>query len=139
MIFSAYDGRRRWIHLLKEVVKAYNNTVHNSIEMAPNDVTRKNARLLFDMMEAKRNLKIRKRKNKYNFGDIVRIPIDADLKQKLAKKGYAPNWSKELFQIIHIDFGTYVPIYTLADLTGKKLRDRFYENQLNLVSALSEF
>jgi len=139
MYFTAHDNFRRWTHILPHVVKAYNNSIHHSIEMAPIDVTRANAPQVFDFLEQKRSKNGRNRRNKYNVGDLVRIPIDPDAKNKLGKKGSTPNWTRELFQIYLVEFGSYVPTYFVCDLVGKKIPDRFYEKQINLVTALSEF
>ena len=138
MYFTAHDNFRRWTHLLPSIVKAYNNSIHHTIEMAPADVTRANAPQLFDFLEQKRMARQRNRKNKYQVGDLVRIPVDPDAKKKLGTKGSTPNWTRELFQIYLVEFGTLVPTYFVSDLSGKKLPDRFYENQINLVTSLSE-
>ena len=69
-------GKRQWIHKLKTVTDAYNSTVHNTTGMRPIDVTRSNAALLFDYMEQKRKQVSRIRKNKFDLGDFVRIPLN---------------------------------------------------------------
>jgi hypothetical protein len=138
MYFSAHDNFRQWTHILQPIVEAYNNSIHHTIEMAPADVTRSNAPQLFDFLEQKRKAKGRNRQNKFEVGDLVRIPVDPDFKNKLGKKGSTPNWTRELFQIDIVEFGTLVPTYFVCDLSGKRIPDRFYEKQINLVTALSE-
>lgn len=135
--FTANGGVRRWIDQLKNVTRAYNETVHNTTGMKPNDVTRKNASLLFDFMELQRKRIARTKKNKFELGDLVRIPINFKKKKEFVKYG-RPAWTVELYQVSRIEFGTHRPTYFLCDLTGKPLAQRFYSNELNLVSSFAE-
>ena len=105
--------------------------------MAPSEVNRENARELFSYLKTKRLKEGRKTKTKFKLGDIVRIPINADLKKKF-KKGAAANWSKELYQIERIDFGPRVPMFKLLGPQGKPIPRRFYEQELNLVVPFKE-
>jgi hypothetical protein len=130
-------GKRQWIRKLKEVTEAYNSTVHNTIGMRPIDVNRKNAPLLFDYMEQKRKQVIRKRKNKFDLGDFVRIPLNFKMQKNFVKDG-TPSWTSELFQIFRIEFGTHRPTYFICDLEGTLLAQRFYENELNFVASFAE-
>ncbi|CAG5106261.1 Oidioi.mRNA.OKI2018_I69.chr1.g2761.t1.cds [Oikopleura dioica] len=132
-------GRRQWYKILQDIANAYNNTVHNAIGMKPADVTRDNARQLFDFMEQKRNQIARERKTKFDVGDIVRIPFNRD-KQTTFVKGARANWESDFYQIDEILFGTHVPTFFIVKLkTGKRVARRFYEKELNLVIKLSEF
>ena len=135
--FLTARNTRTWFNVLPQIVEAYNNTLHTAIEMKPIDVNRKNAPLLFDYLEQKRSQISRQRKTKFNIGDIVRIPVNADKTNKF-KKGYTPNWTQELYQIDKIEFGTHVPSFFIINLKGKKIARRFYENELNLVLSFSE-
>jgi len=135
--FQAHGGRRRWISVLQGINQAINDTVHSSIDMAPSEVNRENARELFNYLKAKRLASGRKTSTKFKLGDIVRIPLNADLKKKF-KKGATANWSKELYQIERIDFGSNVPMFKLLGPQGKLIPRRFYENELNLVVPFKE-
>lgn len=105
--------------------------------MAPSEVNRENARELFSYLTAKRLKQGRKTKTKFKLGDIVRIPLNADLKKKF-KKGAAASWSKELYQIERIDLGPSVPMFKLLGPQGKLIPRRFYEQELNLVVPFKE-
>ena len=135
--FTMIGGKRQWIYKLKQVTEAYNATAHNTTGMRPIDVNRKNAAVLFDFMEQKRKQVIRKRKNKFDLGDFVRIPLNFKMKKNFVKDG-RPSWTSELYQIYRIEFGTHHPTYFLCDLEGTLLAQRFYENELNLVSTFAE-
>ena len=135
--FQAHGGRKRWIDVLQSINQGINDTVHSSIDMAPSDVNRENARELFDYLKKKREKQGRKKTTKFEVGDIVRIPINADMKRKF-KKGATANWSKELYQIERIDFGAKVPMFKLLGPQGKLIPRRFYEQELNLVVPFKE-
>jgi len=123
--------------MLKTITDAYNDTVHNTTGMKPNDVNRKNAPLLFDYMELQRKRIARNRRNKFDLGDLVRIPLNFKKKVDFVKYG-SPNWTSELFQVYRIEFGTHRVTYFLCDLKGAILAQRFYENELNLVASFAE-
>ncbi|MFP3026872.1 MAG: hypothetical protein ACEY3L_11780 [Wolbachia sp.] len=81
------QGHYRWLTLLPELVKAYNDTVHRTIGMKPRDV---NERTVLKLDKV-----IKTRKNKLNVGDRVRI---SKYKMTFAK-GYTPNWTNEIFTV----------------------------------------
>ena len=122
---------------MQSINQDINDTVHNSIDMAPSEVNRENARELFYYLKQKREKSGRKTKTKFKLGDIVRIPINALLKKKF-KKGATANWTKELYQIVRIDLGSKVPMFKLLGPQGKEIPRRFYEQELNLVVPFTE-
>lgn len=137
--FAERNGLRRWIHYLDNLTEEYNSTVHNSIDRAPNDVTRSNAPELFDYLEQKRrNETKRKRKTPFHIGDLVRLPLKALRPQKKFKKGAKAKWTKELYKIVKIHYGTFVPTFTVVGQHGEKQMRRFYENELNFVINVSD-
>ena len=115
--------------------------MHSSIDQTPNSVTRKNARQVFDHEEARRkHFKEKKTFARYRVGDLVRVLIK-NLPAKKANtfdKGSKAKWSKDLFKIINIHYGTYVPMYTIQWPNGKKFERRFYENELNHVRHITD-
>ena len=105
--------------------------------MAPNDVNRENARELFNYLQKKREQQGRKNYTKFKVGDIVRIPINAELKKRF-KKGATANWTKLLYQIERIDYGSKVPMFKLLGPEGELIPRRYYEQELNLVVPFKE-
>ena len=62
---------------------------------------------------------------KFKVGDHVRI----SKYKNIFAKGYAPNWSEEIFIIKKIK--TTIPwIYVISDLNGKEIVGNFYEKEL---------
>ena len=73
--------------VLDDIVDKYNNTVHITIKMKPIDVT--------DDSYAEYNEDFNKKDPKFKVGDHVKI---SNYKNIFAK-GYAPNWSEEVFLV----------------------------------------
>ena len=93
-----------WVDVLDELTNLYNNTKHSATGFAPNDVGFHNAdqirkKLYGNKGSAECTLKI---------NDLVRIPTNKTIFTKvnvllfqslIAFKGYAANWTKELYTI----------------------------------------
>ena len=141
LYFASHNNSRRWLTCLPKLVKSYNNTVHSSIDRTPNSVTRKNAREVFDHQEEKRKyFEKKKRYARFRVGDLVRILIKNLPSQKSNpfNKGSKAKWTKELFKIINIHYGTYVPMYSIQWPNGKNIERRFYETELNHVRHITD-
>ena len=76
-----------YFDVLNDIVDEYNNTYHNAIKMKPRDVKSDSF--------AEYNEESNKKDPKCKVGDHVRI---SRYKNILAK-GYAPNWSEEIFAV----------------------------------------
>ena len=94
-------GKNVYFNILDGIVKDYNNTIHSSIKIKPKDVE----------------------ENK--IGDHVRISKN----KNIFSKGYASNWSKEVF-VVHKIQNTVSWNYLINDLNGKKIKGSFYEKKL---------
>ena len=75
------------VDLLDDIVNKYNNTTHRTIKMKPIDVTNDSF--------AEYNEESNKKDPKFKVGDHVRI----SKYKNIFAKGYAPNWSEEVFVI----------------------------------------
>ena len=73
--------------MLEDIVNQYNNTVHRTIKMKTITVT--------DDSFAEYNEDSNKRNSKFKAGDHVRI----SKYKNIFAKGYAPNWTEEIFVI----------------------------------------
>ena len=106
-----------YFDVLDGIVNKYNNTVRNTIKMKPNDVT--------DDSFIEYNEDSNKRSPKFNIGDYVRI----SKYKNIFAKGYAPNWSEEVFVINRIK-NTVPWTYVINDLNGEEITGSFYEKEL---------
>ena len=100
-----------------DFVNKYNNTVHRTIKRKPTDVTN------YSFVE--HNEDSNKRNPKFKVGDYVRI----SKYKNIFAKGYAPNWSEEVFVINKIK-NTVPWTYVINDLNGEQIIRSFYEKEL---------
>ena len=99
---------------LDKIVKKYNNTVHRTIKMKPIDVT-SDSYVEYNEDSNKNDLT-------FKVGDNVRISKN----KNIFAKGYAPNWSEEVFVISKIK-NTVPWTYVINDLNGEEIKGSFYE------------
>lgn len=111
-------GTYRWINILPDIVKRYNNKIHRTIGMRPVDVTPTTR------LTAYNHIKIAL-KPKFHVGDIVRISKN----KGVFDKGYYANWSAELFKIIKVNI-TNPTTYLLEDMNSQPIKGCFYEFEL---------
>jgi len=116
--YFTHHKTRRYLDVLKDLVRSYNHRTHRSIQTSPAQVTPKNepeiARRLYGSRTKKARLPVK-------VGDLVRI----NKTKKTFEKGYLPNWTLELFKIIHIR-RTSPPTVQLEDLAGERIKGSFY-------------
>ena len=76
-----------YFNALDDIVDEYNNTYHKTIKMKPIDVR--------DDSFAEYNEETNEKDPKFKVGDHVRI----SKYKNIFSKGYAPNWSEEIFVV----------------------------------------
>ena len=114
----------RYIDVLRDLGQSYNNTHHRSIGMAPSQVSYQNQEQVWQRLcghDGKGVPKLR-------VSDRVRI---SKYKGKF-EKGYAANWSHEMFTIYEVH-PSEPPVYRLRDDLGEVLEGTFYEMELQKV------
>ena len=96
-------GRADWLSELSSVIKQYNNTIHHSIKMTPNQAYKKsNGRKVYTNLQDRRD----KQKPKYKLGQLVRT---ADIKRVFSKSD-STNYSYKLYtntEVIHNTIPSY--------------------------------
>ena len=106
-----------YAYVLNDIVNKYNNTAHRTIKMKPTDVKPDSY--------AEYNEDSNKRNPIFKVGDHVRIS-----KYKIIfAKGYAPNWSEEVFVVNKIK-NTVPWTYVINDFNGEEINGSFYEKEL---------
>ena len=110
-----------YFYVLDDTVDKYNNAHHKTIKMKPIDV--------ISDSYAEYNVHSNDKDPKFKIGNHVRI---SKYKNNFAK-GYAPNWSEEVFIISKIK--NAVPwTYVISDLNGEKIVGAFYERELQKIN-----
>ena len=107
----------KYIDVLDDIVKKYNNTVHGTVKMKPIDVTSDSyAEYIKDAIE---------KDPKFKAGDRVGI----SKYRNIFAKRYTQNCSEEVFVVSKIK-NTVPWIYVKSDLNGKPITGTFYEEEL---------
>ena len=106
-----------YFDVLDDIVNKYNKKVHKTIKMKPTDVT--------DDSFVEYNEESNRKDPKFKVGDHVRI----SKYKNIFAKGYAPNWSEEVFVINKIK-NTVPWTYVINDLNGEEITESFYEKEL---------
>ena len=101
-----------YFDVLDAIVNKYNNAIHKTIKMKPIDVTSDSF--------AEYNEDSNKKDPKFKVGDHVRI----SKYKNIFAKGYAPNWSEEVFVINRIK-NTVLWTYAIMTWMVKKLLEVF--------------
>ena len=109
-------GKNVYYVVLDDVVNKYNNTKHSTIKMKRIDV-KNNKRVYIDEHNEK--------DSKFKVGDRVRI----SRYKNIFAKGYAPNWSSEIFIANKIN-DTVLYTYNLKDLDDEEIICSFYDKEL---------
>ena len=111
-------GKNVCYDVLDDVVNKYNNTKHSTIKMKPIDVgDNNNKRVYIDEHNEK--------DSKFKVGDRVRI----SRYKNIFAKGYAPNWSSEIFIVDKIN-NTVPYTYNLKDLNDEEIIGSFFDKEL---------
>ena len=129
----------RYVDVLQDLVKSYNNTWHSGIMSKPKDVNEKNEKRLWWQMywpresfgEETRRLNERRIKFKFNIGDFVRISLT---KTSLMRE-YNEKWTGEVFIVASrfLRDGS-VDLYRVTDYEGERLTGTFYRNELQKIN-----
>ena len=107
--------------VLNDIVDKYNNKFHRTIKMKPTDVTSDSY--------SEYNENSNKKDSKFKVGDRVRI----SKYKSIFSKGYAPNWSEEVFLVDKVK-NTVPWTYVVSDLNGENIIGSFYEKELQKAS-----
>ena len=89
-------SKEKWLDVLPAVLKKYNNTVHSTINMTPNDA--KDKKNHFEVwLNIYNNSNFARKYPPLKVGDNVRTYIK---KKEGFKKGYESNYSKDVFKVL---------------------------------------
>ena len=91
----------KYLDILPEILKKYNNTKHSSIKMTPTDASKKETDQGIGYSNPYGNMDQLSAKPKFKVGDKVRI---SNYKRKVFDKGYTPNCTEEIFKVDDIQY-----------------------------------
>lgn len=125
-VFTA-KNTRKWVDELQNVVYAYNHHVHRIIKRRPVDITRENAREVWNELYANRKTGILPKDVKV--GDRVKI----SKVKSVFEKGYLPNWTEEEFFVDSINTKFHPTSFKLRDYNGDVIEGSFYRYEIQPV------
>lgn len=121
--YFSLNGSYRWMDILPEIVKEYNNRCHRTTGMKPCEINKKNEKKI--LQSAYNHIKLALNRPKFKVGDLVRISKN----KHVFEKGYTPNWTTELFKVIKVHITNPIT-YLLQDLRGNPISGGFYTEEL---------
>ena len=116
-----------WLHVLQEAVHAYNHSIHRMIKKRPVDVQASNVDEIRELNARRRPPNVEKLD--IHVGDKVRI---SKVKSVFAK-GYLPNWTEEIFEVVSINTKFTPTTYKLKDYEGNIIDGNFYRQEIEPV------
>lgn len=117
------NGNYKWLTVLPEIVKFYNNRHHRSINMAPARVTKKDEKRLLKILN---KLPTVRKPLKFKINDVVRISKH----RTVFSKSYNPRWTTELFTIFKIR-KTVPPMFYVKDSLGRPILGGLYTEEIS--------
>ena len=137
--YMTEKSSNRYIDILPNLVRSYNNTWHSGILSEPVNVNKENeSRLWWQMywpeeeyIKKEKPCDKRNRQKKFIFkvGDKVRISY----LRKSFQREYDTKWSYEIFVVTERFLRQDQPIYRIADWFGDPLEGTFYQKELQKV------
>ena len=144
-IFKYFTNKEtnRWIDILSDLTNGYNNSIHRSINMSPQDAQKSDPykvwvnqyaninypKSYFSAQKIKKNVISGvhgKKKFKYNISDRVKIPY----MKKTFDREYSEKWSGEIFTVTERKINQNQPMYQLKDYNNDIIEGYFYEPEL---------
>jgi hypothetical protein len=128
--YFTHHGRERYIDVLPEMFNSYNASINTAIGCAPNNVTSKNIKKVYNYLYSGHGryaeLKTTPDKiPKFKINDTVKISATKHILQK----GYHPNFTYEIFKIKKIIKRNPV-VYSLSDWEGQPISGVFYAEEI---------
>lgn len=121
---------RRYIDVLPDIVNFYNNSMHRTIKMKPNQVRPKHTvQIYHNIKAAHQHSKAAQENNFLIVNDFVRVIK----KKKPLEHAYTEKWSREIFQINQVINARPYTLYKLKDLRGRDISGKFYYDQLQKI------
>lgn len=125
--YFTFKNTLSYVNVLQDIVDSYNDTFHTSIKEKPRLVTIENENKIWHNLYDKTRLN-EPAKFRFRVGDKVRL----SKKKSLFAKGYATNFTKEIF-VITKRIARSPPVYTIRDLKGEPIVGTIYASEMQLV------
>jgi transposase InsO family protein len=126
------EGSTKWVKVLPDLIHNYNTTRHRSIGMTPVKASMKeNEAIVYKKLFPSGDEK--QRLPKFRVGNHVRITI----KRGDFRKGYRPNFTREVFIVVEV-LETTPTTYRITALDGEVIEGSFYEQEMVKITKPNE-
>ena len=126
--YQTHRDTDKFIDVLPQIVRAYNHTLHRSINCRPVDVSKENEMQVWSELYGRSPNRAQKR-HRLALGDQVRLARG----KGTFGRGYVLQWTDELFSIVSRRMADQ-PTYTVQDFDGNVISGFFYEPELQLIN-----
>lgn len=120
---------RRYIDVLDQIVRAYNNTVHSVTRMKPSAVLPKHVPFIYHNTHLKHRDVKAVRSQKLQPGDYVRVVN----KKTSFTQTFTEKWSREISIVAKVINKQPYKLYRLKDFKDVELNGKFYDSELQRV------
>jgi len=130
--YMGETDKLRYIHLLPNFVKVYNDHFHRFLQMSPRqaEMQENQQKVKKRHNKIKKNIRDKRQKPKFKMGAKVRL---SRIKNRMTR-GFDNTHNYEIFEITKIDTNLPIPRYYVTQPeTGEKIHGCFYGNELVLV------
>lgn len=132
----------KYVDIIQFLVTSYNETVHNTTGVAPENVDEENEKKLWWEMYwpkdaySEDDRKVARRKVQFLFkvGDIVRIART----RRTLQREYDERWTYEVFIVAARFVRQHIPVYKLTDYSREDMYGTFYQSELQKVTSSEE-
>lgn len=130
--YMTYKQSHKWVDILQDVTKSYNNTYHRSIKQSPASIGDKDEvyqwKLQYDTLPKPKRVRLSSPSSRYKFklGEEVRISF----LRRTFQKQHDERWSREIYTVIGRSMSSGIPQYTLQDYSVDTIKGKFYQSQL---------
>jgi hypothetical protein len=118
----------KWIDLIDNIVKKYNNTFHRSVSCTPQEAEENFARALFNIQQKREKNKSKKFSQRHLKGDCVRVRVH--FPGTPFKKGSHRQFSAEIYYIYSVFRGMNHAVYKLKNEKGEVMKGSYDDNDL---------
>jgi hypothetical protein len=124
--FFNHNNTYKYINILPKLLLEYNNRIHTSTKMKPNDVNETNEKEVFNTLFGDLEKEVPKTHTpKFRIGDFVRI----SKYKHIFEKAYTQNYTEEIFRVRAVLDG-FITQYRLSDMQDDEVVGKFYESEL---------
>lgn len=142
--YLTYTGRKRFIDVLPNIVNAYNNSKHRTLEkMTPNSADLPQMREKVQSIHNTRYNKVyfkmlaRRKAKSFKKGDYVLIKVNGGKRIGKEARAYTPSFQTGLHVVTGVSSRMPVKLYTVFSMEkGTEVPGKFYANELTAVNKL---